>query len=685
MEKSIRTKLMESFGITKGEAAALIRTYARNHDGQVNLEQIKEDVEHIVDRMIHNVGIVYKEYDIKHELTECGKDRTEEAMYTLMGNPEDEKLLESYLINRYSTNVGIWGDTFYKATQKKMLEILDSGIENYRDLVEQLPFENINRVASTFDVELEVADFLSQNGTPKDFQKFMTSTRPLRKNDDIERKSCPKDLSDKIFTELQISDHYKTLNCFNRDGIMRGLSSIYNATGLTPEEKEKAQNLFIREFLEHGYEEEFIRLCRTEIPQKFETMQEYFQMSPDTPWEEKESFFEAKVFPEVEARIKGLYQKFFTDLKKRMENGDISVEEFKDLVDNSELIENGNQISIYDDDETNKAVLVVWTGNPITGETMNIEMDGEELKSIIDTINKNGLEKAKKQIDTMTKKGIGETQILDDYAKYGYKIPDGEDKVLGVLSEEKDSPYIVGGYLDKAGKLTDLEVKVPYSVILSNMVNFQIWDERQGMTPEQIKQFNHSAEKIETSEHSYTYGRVDGYYSRDVLDFEIDGKKFHIKSADWTNGGGYTIMWSGDDENYPEEGIGFSSSYSEWARAQRGVNKEWLMEAIAENPSRFAKYYDENKDISDSCGRFPTEHIEKIYSQIMQMEPESILRTRQSELAEPGQSNENAFAERIVENATERVNVRKKDEAAKELLSEYETQMYNQEASREDN
>ena len=295
MEKSIRTELMESFGITKEEAVALIRTYARNHNGQVNLTQIKKDVEHIVDTMIHNVGNVYKDYDIQHELTECGKDRTQEAMRTLMGTPENEELVESYLINRYANNVGIWADTFYKAAQKKILETLDKGIESYRDLVKQLPYENINRVANTFGIELDVADFLSINGTPEDFQKFMTSTRPLRKNDDIERKGCPKDLSDKIFTELQIEDHYGTLNCFSRDGIMRGLSSIYNATGLTPEEKEKAQNLFIRDFLEHGYEEEFIRLCRTEIPQKFEVMQEYLQMSPDTPWEEKHSFFDEKV------------------------------------------------------------------------------------------------------------------------------------------------------------------------------------------------------------------------------------------------------------------------------------------------------------------------------------------------------------------------------------------------------
>lgn len=702
MEKSIRTELMESFGITKEEAVALIRTYARNHNGQVNLTQIKKDVEHIVDTMIHNVGNVYKDYDIQHELTECGKDRTQEAMRTLMGTPENEELVESYLINRYANNVGIWADTFYKAAQKKILETLDKGIESYRDLVKQLPYENINRVANTFGIELDVADFLSINGTPEDFQKFMTSTRPLRKNDDIERKGCPKDLSDKIFTELQIEDHYGTLNCFSRDGIMRGLSSIYNATGLTPEEKEKAQNLFIRDFLEHGYEEEFIRLCRTEIPQKFEVMQEYLQMSPDTPWEEKHSFFDEKVLPEVEAHVKGLYQEFFTDLKQRMENGDISAKEFKDLLADSELIKDGNGIYIYDDDETKKPVLCLSTGNPITMASMHIEMDGEELNSVIDTINKNELDKAKEQIDAITKKGIGETQILHDYNEYRFQYSEDKSGVLGVLGEEEDSPYIVGGklidgtFLRPGRQLTDLEIKVPYKVLLKDVRDFQCVKEVQGMTPEQIQQFNHGVENIKTYEHSYTYGRVDGYYSRNVLDFEIDGKKYHIRDADWTNGGWYTIMWSGDEENYPEEGIGFSSSYSEWARAQSGVNEEWLMGAIAENPSRFAKYYDEYKDISDSCGRFPTKHIERIYREIMQMEPESKLRARQSEIAEsdqskeekafvgPNQPNEEAFAERIVENATERLDARKKDEAAKELLSEYETQIQEQGVSKDD-
>ena len=80
----------------------------------------------------------------------------------------------------------------------------------------------------------------------------------------------------------------------------------------------------------------------------------------------------------------------------------------------------------------------------------------------------------------------------------------------------------------------------------------------------------------------------------------------------------------------------------------------------------------------------------------MQMEPESKLRARQSEIAEsdqskeekafvgPNQPNEEAFAERIVENATERLDARKKDEAAKELLSEYETQIQEQGVSKDD-
>ena len=169
------------------------------------------------------------------------------------------------------------------------------------------------------------------------------------------------------------------------------------------------------------------------------------------------------------------------------------------------------------------------------------------------------------------------------------------------------------------------------------------------------------------------------------MDFEIDGKKFHIRDADWTNGGGYTIMWPGDEENYPEEGLGFSSSYSEWARAQCGVDKEWLIGAISQNPSRFAKYCNENKRRSDCCGLYPTENIEYIFKTIMQMEPESKLRTRQSEIEESDQSNEEkAFAERIVENATERLDARKKDEAAKELLSEYETQIQEQGVSKDD-
>ena len=92
MKRSIKTMLMEDLGITKDEAMMLIKAYAKNHDGKVNPVQIENDIKRISNSMIFEVGNIYKDYDIKHELTECGKDRTMSAVRSLMDSDETAEL-----------------------------------------------------------------------------------------------------------------------------------------------------------------------------------------------------------------------------------------------------------------------------------------------------------------------------------------------------------------------------------------------------------------------------------------------------------------------------------------------------------------------------------------------------------------------------------------------------------------
>ena len=184
------------------------------------------------------------------------------------------------------------------------------------------------------------------------------------------------------------------------------------------------------------------------------------------------------------------------------------------------------------------------------------------------------------------------------------------------------------------------------------------------MTPEQIKEFNSKAESVQVEEHCYRFGRVDGYYTRHVYDFNIHGEQYHIKYADWTNGGSYTVVWKGEEKNYPEKAIGLSSSYSEWARDRRGVSLGDTIKFIRENPMRFSEYYDEMAKNCDSCGRFPTSHIERMCKDIMIMQPESKLR----EIKERDLQN----IEELLKSANDRKNLEEKERKAQELLTEYE-------------
>ena len=189
------------------------------------------------------------------------------------------------------------------------------------------------------------------------------------------------------------------------------------------------------------------------------------------------------------------------------------------------------------------------------------------------------------------------------------------------------------------------------------------------MTPEQIKKFNNKAEPVHVEEHRYRFGRIDGYYTRHVYDFNINGEQYHIKGADWTNGGSYTVVWKGEEQNYPEKAMGLSSSRSEWARNQRGVSFGAVIKFISENPMRFSEYYDKIAEDCDSCGRFPTPHIENMCKDIMRMPRESKLREiKEIDL----QNSKEDFIDELLKSVNDKKDLKEKERKAQYLLTEYE-------------
>ena len=182
------------------------------------------------------------------------------------------------------------------------------------------------------------------------------------------------------------------------------------------------------------------------------------------------------------------------------------------------------------------------------------------------------------------------------------------------------------------------------------------------MTPEQIEIFNHGIKPSEVKKHSYSYAKVDGYYRRRVYDFEVNDEIYHIRDGNWTNGGFYTVVWNGEEENYPDTAMGVTSSHSMWASAQRGVNMQSMIEFIYQNPNRFKELYKQVAGRQNACGLFPSPHIESIIKHVMQMPTESKMKEMQEE----------QYATEVAKMAEQEAMLEEKAEKVQELLEEYE-------------
>ena len=114
--------------------------------------------------------------------------------------------------------------------------------------------------------------------------------------------------------------------------------------------------------------------------------------------------------------------------------------------------------------------------------------------------------------------------------------------------------------------------------------------------------------------------------------------------------------------------MGLSSSYSEWARHQSGVNIDSVIEFINQNPNRFSKFLDDHAKEQDCCGRFPAPHIERVCRDIMRMETESELEKSKNDLQYPDES----FLGEVVGRATAKKILTEQEKGAQDLLAEYE-------------
>ncbi len=674
MGKSIRSELMKKLGIRKDEVSKLISTYARNHNGHVDISQIEEDIKKISNSMIYGLGTMYKDYDIKHEILECGKARQMDGILSLL-NDNNQQIALSYLPNDYYENVDTWVFTLYHTAQKQLSDILDGDIDSYRDFVQELPYQNINKVAKTFEMEDKVAKFIALNGEFSDFQQFMTDAQPIRDDESelmnqyvsnysgkLETKSCPRKLSNKIFKNLQEQVKENGNITFEREDMMRGLSVIHNNKKLIESEKEKLQDLFISHYIHGDTDENFVKFAKTDLPDMFETLKEYLEMDSNITWKEKNDFITQKIFPSKHKEIVDAYNKLLKTLMQEVNIKELNPEQIVELISESNLSDDGeNYLRMIQDQETKKSKLIVSVPHPVIRiKFIDIELDGSNLKTIIDKINHNSLTEANNLLENYAQEGIGEVSVLyDTNFQYHSKNP------IGKIGKEEDSPFLIGGEISDDLGLTDLQMICPYSLI-SDELDLQNY--KAEMTPEQIQQFNHKFESSPIKKHYYTFSDVAGYYDREVLDFELNGEQYHIRSADWTDGGSYSLIWKGEDKNYPDKAMGLSSSHSDWAYKQRGVNKEAAINFISQIPMRFSKFFDENSSGLDCCFCYSAANLDVMCREIMMMQPESKLRETQEKSQQC--SNDN-FLEEVVESASLKKTLINQEKDAKDLLEEY--------------
>ena len=626
----------------------LQEAYYKKNNKEIETNKVQRDIEKIAKKMIECAEEFGNGSQIAHEILECGKERQYGAIISLLGERE-KKIADKYLPSWYAEDVNDWALTFYNTAKLKLQEMLDGGIESYRDFEEDCLYGDTNKIASAFDMEEEFVNLLVKEGNKSDLNRFMR-TMYISKDGEWKGKSCPKRLVSKIFDMVKDAQEKDKKIRFNRNEIMRGFTAIYKCEDLTDKEKEEIEDLYIKAYLDDQIDDTFSKLIIFNIADKLETMKQYIQLYKERDFEKLNEFIEEKTLPEYERKACKLYDQFIEKLQKE---DDLTPEKIMAIKEKLKITED---LYISYCEETNKSSCLFEFRNAITGLRDFIELDNNEFEKYIEIANNNSRKEAELKLNDATKKGIGNIQITDGDNEYIDRIKERKDDIIGAVGKNNDSLYLKGGKINGKRELGDVKAVVPYYIVGKN--GNYICIEEMEMSEEQIKDFN-QVEMPDVKEHTYRYGRVDGYYSRAVFDFQINGETYHIKNDDWTNDGTYTVLWKGQDSNYPEEAMGITSSYSEWARCQRGVDNEYVIKLIAQNPRRFAKLIEENQGTQDSCGCFSLSHLESIFKYIAKMPTEEQLEKEEA-------------VEKIAKLANEKERLEDKEVKTEELLKQFE-------------
>lgn len=663
MEKqSIRTTLKKNLGLKDEDIKRLIHMYAIRHKGKINPKEIEGDVKEIANCMLQNITDLYKDYDVAHEILECGKDRQEEALRSLLTKENYRKALE-YLPNRFYINVDNWVSTFYLVAKNEFSKILEGDVEDYRKFVENLNYKNINRVANFFRMEADVVKFIARNGDIKDFQEFMTDIEPVRDSNTSERRGCPSKISKKLFESIKNKDTEEKIN-FNRKNIMRILSIIHKREDFSDEQKQNLEKIFIENFSDFVYDTNLSTLLNSVNSIKYETIKEYIDYSKGREEDEKTKFFLDILQNKENDELSLEYEQLMEELNEMEKSGELNLIAFKDkLVASKILNDHRNSVNIHRNDEDDSIKMNIYVplsrnlrfrnkerGTITEVSDLKVSLDATELASFIDKVNEMSKDNAQSQMNSIIENGIGEIKLARNDYDMNRKIEYSDKDILGFLRESVNSPYII------YNGINELSATVPYYCINERlgMSKYKI-----EMDEEEIEKFNSKNELPEINEHSYSFGRIDGYYMRDVLDFMLDEEVIHIKEADWTNGGWYTVIWKEQDKDYPDKAMGISTSTSEWARCQSGIDEKVFIKFVCQHPLRFKKYYEKIARGSDCCGCFPAPYIETICKDILRMPTERELL-------------EERFAQNIIDSAQEKEELTEKKSQAEELCNDYE-------------
>ncbi len=440
----IREMIAEGLGLdisgphVKDDVNTLIEGYSRNNDGQVTPGIVIGDVRTAAENIVDNLPRASAGYDFKHEVLDCGKDRQETAIDIFSKGAAAE-----CLPNRYWENIDNWAHAIYSVAGNMFEErAFGNGIEGYRDFEKGMPRHNIHAVAEALGKEDETVKFLAENGTAKDFRDYMIDVRNNPDHpDDIEEgvwtsytvqndpldnghngaavHGCTRDLSGRIFTEVANAVENGTFTHFDRDGIMREMTAIYRADGMTNDEKIDVQNacaksgctdrdypqdvsaicrsdvdnkadVLTRYFESNDgiYKNDLTRLCRSDIENKAEAVHDFISIPVDMEGSSNlTGIISNALHPGEEADLKEKFDAMMDEVQEKYDAGILTVDGFAEICAEYGFGRdrfNESNISIPQEGGN---VMLRGEYNPVTDDYAYYETDGRGLSNVIESVN----------------------------------------------------------------------------------------------------------------------------------------------------------------------------------------------------------------------------------------------------------------------------------------------------------